>query len=116
MLKLIKNIIQKFLILLVRFYQLAISPYLGSNCRHAPSCSQYTIEAIKEWGPLKGVWMGAVRISRCHPWGTHGYDPVPKKSPEPETGSEPAINLSRKRKKPANRTSANGLINSQKNN
>lgn len=62
----------------VRFYQLAISPLLGKNCRHVPSCSQYTIEAIREWGPAKGSWMGAKRISRCHPWGTHGYDPVPK--------------------------------------
>lgn len=62
----------------VRFYQLAISPMLGKNCRHIPSCSQYTIEAIQEWGPVKGSWMGAKRISRCHPWGTHGYDPVPK--------------------------------------
>jgi putative membrane protein insertion efficiency factor len=79
MLTFIKYIFSQLLILPVRFYQLAISPLLGSNCRHAPSCSQYTIEAIREWGPLKGGWMGAKRISRCHPWGTHGYDPVPKK-------------------------------------
>lgn len=79
----IKNIFQKALILPIRVYQIAISPYLGSNCRHAPTCSQYTIEAIKEWGPVKGSWLGARRISRCHPWGTHGYDPVPKKDAKP---------------------------------
>lgn len=63
----------------VRVYQYAISPLLGSNCRHSPSCSNYMIQAINEWGPLKGTWLGIKRISRCHPWGTHGYDPVPKK-------------------------------------
>ncbi len=65
---------------LVRGYQILISPLLGNNCRYAPSCSQYTIEAIREWGPLKGTWLGMKRIGRCHPWGSHGYDPVPKKA------------------------------------
>ena len=83
MLATIKSIIGKLMIVLVRFYQLAISPLLGNNCRHAPSCSQYTIEAIREWGPLKGGWLGAKRIGRCHPWGSHGYDPVPKKPGKP---------------------------------
>lgn len=71
--------IRRFFILLIRFYQLSISPLLGSNCRHTPSCSQYTIEAIKEWGALKGTWLGMKRIARCNPWGTSGVDPVPKK-------------------------------------
>lgn len=75
----LNKVLSYTLIAPVRFYQLAISPLLGKNCRHVPSCSQYTIEAIQEWGPVKGSWMGAKRISRCHPWGTHGYDPVPKK-------------------------------------
>lgn len=66
-------------ILLVRFYQLAISPWLGSNCRYQPTCSTYMIEALKEHGLLKGLWLGTKRIGRCHPWGGHGYDPVPKK-------------------------------------
>ena len=66
-------------ILLVRFYQLAISPWLGSNCRYQPTCSAYMIEALKEHGLLKGLWLGAKRIGRCHPWAGHGYDPVPKK-------------------------------------
>ena len=79
MLQMVKNIVVKLMVGLVRVYQLLISPLLGSNCRHAPTCSQYTIEAIREWGPVKGTWLGMKRISRCHPWGTHGYDPVPKK-------------------------------------
>ena len=64
---------------LIRFYQLAISPMLGANCRYTPTCSQYGIDAIREWGPLKGGWMALKRFTRCHPWGGHGYDPVPKK-------------------------------------
>lgn len=72
--------LKKLFILPIRFYQGAISPYLGAHCRHTPSCSQYTIEAIQEWGVLKGIWLGSKRIGRCHPWGTSGYDPVPKKN------------------------------------
>lgn len=72
--------LKKLFILPIRIYQLVLSPLLGANCRHHPSCSQYTIEAIQEWGVFKGIWLGMKRISRCHPWGTHGYDPVPKKS------------------------------------
>jgi hypothetical protein len=70
---------KKLFILPIRFYQLSISPMLGAHCRHTPSCSQYAIEAIEEWGPIKGMWLGMKRIARCHPWGTSGYDPVPKK-------------------------------------
>lgn len=66
------------LILPIRAYQYTISPLLGSTCRHQPTCSQYAVEAIEEWGAAKGVWLGMKRISKCHPWGTHGYDPVPK--------------------------------------
>ncbi|MDN4164046.1 membrane protein insertion efficiency factor YidD [Cytophagales bacterium LB-30] len=74
---------QKLAIVPVRFYQLAISPMLGAHCRHTPTCSQYTIEAIKEWGPWRGIWLGTKRLSKCHPWGTSGYDPVPKKQNHP---------------------------------
>lgn len=56
-----------------------ISPVLGPHCRHVPSCSHYTIEALREWGFIKGFWLGLKRVLRCHPWGTHGYDPVPKR-------------------------------------
>jgi len=70
-------IVSKILTGMIHFYQGAISPYLGNNCRYTPSCSQYTIEAIKEWGPGRGTLMGLKRFSRCHPWGSSGYDPVP---------------------------------------
>jgi uncharacterized protein len=74
------NLFIKPFILLVRFYQLAISPWLGSNCRYQPTCSSYMIEALKEHGLIKGLWLGTKRIGRCHPWGDSGYDPVPKKN------------------------------------
>jgi putative membrane protein insertion efficiency factor len=64
----------------IRVYQKLISPLLGSNCRYQPTCSQYMIEAIREWGPVKGVFLGVKRISRCHPWGGFGPDPVPRKN------------------------------------
>ena len=65
------------LILLVRFYRLAISPWLGGNCRFEPTCSAYAIEALQMHGVLRGSWLAIRRISRCHPWGGSGYDPVP---------------------------------------
>ncbi|HZX75528.1 MAG TPA: membrane protein insertion efficiency factor YidD [Cyclobacteriaceae bacterium] len=71
--------IKKFFILPIRLYQVSLSPLLGAHCRHTPSCSQYAIEAIEEWGAGKGMWLGVKRIARCNPWGTSGYDPVPKK-------------------------------------
>lgn len=67
------------LVLLVKIYQWVISPLLGVNCRYNPSCSHYTIEALREWGPIKGSWLGLKRIGSCHPWGGSGYDPVPKR-------------------------------------
>ncbi len=72
------KITKKVFILPVRIYQYLISPLLGSNCRHSPTCSQYMIDAINEWGVIKGVWLGIKRLSKCHPWGTSGYDPIPK--------------------------------------
>jgi putative membrane protein insertion efficiency factor len=73
-----REVLIKIAVLPVRFYQLAISPLTGPTCRYSPTCSQYTIEAIREWGILKGWWMGMRRIASCHPWGKHGHDPVPK--------------------------------------
>ena len=73
------GILRAILIFLIRVYQYTISPMLGSNCRHTPTCSQYAVQALQEWGPFRGSWLAAKRIARCHPWGTHGYDPVPKK-------------------------------------
>ena len=62
---------------LIRFYQRCISPYTPAACRYTPTCSQYALEAIRKYGPLKGCWLAAKRIARCHPWGGSGYDPVP---------------------------------------
>ncbi|HSQ47811.1 MAG TPA: membrane protein insertion efficiency factor YidD [Lutibacter sp.] len=62
---------------LVRFYQAAISPYLPSSCRYSPTCSQYTVEALKKYGIFKGGWLSIKRIVSCNPWGGHGHDPVP---------------------------------------
>ncbi|MBX3238446.1 MAG: membrane protein insertion efficiency factor YidD [Chitinophagaceae bacterium] len=62
---------------LIKLYQLILSPVLGRSCRFTPTCSQYGIEALRKHGLLKGLWLTARRISRCHPWGGHGYDPVP---------------------------------------
>ncbi len=64
-------------VLVVKFYQGAISPLLLPSCRYHPTCSQYMIEALQKYGFFKGFWLGIKRIGSCHPWGGHGYDPVP---------------------------------------
>ncbi|MFM8718045.1 MAG: membrane protein insertion efficiency factor YidD [Chthoniobacterales bacterium] len=67
----------------VRIYQLTLAPFLlwlggpGAGCRFEPSCSRYFVEAVETHGALRGVWLGAKRIGRCHPWGGCGCDPVP---------------------------------------
>ncbi len=65
------------LIALIRLYQLLISPGLPPSCRFTPSCSQYTLDAVRRHGALKGAWLGVRRLGRCHPWHPGGYDPVP---------------------------------------
>ena len=65
------------LISLIRVYQYAISPFLGRSCRDYPSCSAYAVEAVEKHGAIKGGWLSAKRISRCHPWHPGAYDPVP---------------------------------------
>ncbi len=75
--KLLKGWLSAFFILLIRFYQSAISPYLAPACRYTPTCSQYGIEAIVKYGPFKGGWMTLKRFLSCNPWGGSGYDPVP---------------------------------------
>ena len=64
-------------ILLIRIYQFVISPALGPKCRFTPTCSQYAIQALQKFGLFKGIWLSMKRISRCHPHGGSGYDPVP---------------------------------------
>lgn len=73
----LKKALQWFFILLIKFYQGAISPYLAPSCRYSPTCSQYGVEAIKKHGPIYGGWLTIKRIASCHPWGGSGYDPVP---------------------------------------
>ena len=67
------------LVILIKFYQYAISPWLGKICRYEPTCSHYTLEALKVHGLFKGGFLGIKRIMSCHPWGGSGYDPVPPK-------------------------------------
>ena len=74
-----QNIPSLFFIALIKGYQTFLSPFLGSNCRYQPTCSQYAIDVIKEWGSLKGSIFALKRILRCHPWSKSGYDPVPRR-------------------------------------
>ncbi len=72
-----KRILAFPFVVLIRFYQLVISPLLGPKCRFTPTCSQYALEAFKKYGPFRGFYLAFKRILKCHPWGGHGYDPVP---------------------------------------
>jgi putative membrane protein insertion efficiency factor len=76
----ISKALQWVLILIIRFYQGAISPYFPPSCRYTPTCSQYGIEALKKHGPFHGGWLTIKRIASCNPWGGSGYDPVPEKN------------------------------------
>ncbi len=61
----------------VRFYRLVFSPWVGHGCRYHPTCSAYALEALEKHGAIKGTWLAARRIGRCHPWGGSGIDNVP---------------------------------------
>lgn len=69
--------LRRLVVLPIRLYQWTLSPVLPRSCRFAPSCSEYAAEAILAHGPFTGGWLAFRRILRCHPWGGHGYDPVP---------------------------------------
>ena len=71
------SLVRGALLGLIRLYQLTLSPWLGNPCRYEPTCSRYAAEAIERHGALRGVWLAAKRLGRCHPWGGSGYDPVP---------------------------------------
>ena len=73
----LKLVLSSPFILLIKLYQWIISPWIGPACRFTPTCSQYGIEAFKKHGPIKGLLLTVKRISKCHPWGGSGYDPVP---------------------------------------
>ena len=72
-----KSLLAAPFIALVKIYQYAFSPMLGNRCRFDPSCSEYAVGALRRYGVVKGMWLAARRIGRCHPWHPGGYDPVP---------------------------------------
>ncbi len=67
----------RLLIAPIKVYQICISPFLPHMCRFVPTCSEYAVEALRKYGIFKGGWLALKRISRCHPWGGSGFDPVP---------------------------------------
>ena len=71
------NPLVTFLVWLVRLYQRFLSPLLPASCRYAPTCSHYTVDALRKHGLFRGGWMAVKRIASCNPWGGSGYDPVP---------------------------------------
>nr|WP_298999815.1 membrane protein insertion efficiency factor YidD [uncultured Allomuricauda sp.] len=73
----LKKVLIAPFVFLVRAYQLLISPYTPATCRYSPTCSTYTLEALKKYGLFRGGWLSLKRIFSCHPWGGKGYDPVP---------------------------------------
>ncbi|MGQ1785203.1 MULTISPECIES: membrane protein insertion efficiency factor YidD [unclassified Saccharicrinis] len=77
LLEYIKAAVVFILIIPIKIYQLTISPLLGASCRYTPTCSTYSIQALKKYGPIKGTYLAIKRIMRCNPWGGHGHDPVP---------------------------------------
>ena len=64
-------------IIIIKFYQFFISPFLGLNCRFNPTCSNYSINSLKKHGLIVGLYYSILRISKCHPWGGSGHNPVP---------------------------------------
>ena len=77
LLKVCKRVLAAPFLALIWFYRHCISPFTPPSCRFTPTCSQYAAEALRRYGPVKGLWLTAKRLSRCHPWGGSGYDPVP---------------------------------------
>ncbi|HJL58487.1 MAG: membrane protein insertion efficiency factor YidD [Pelagibacteraceae bacterium] len=77
--KYLNNLLIMPVIAIIKTYQLLLSPILKTNCRYLPTCSEYSITALKEHGLLNGFYHSLKRILKCHPLGGHGYDPVPKK-------------------------------------
>ena len=73
------NSLKTFFISLIKFYKIFLSPFLGANCRYVPTCSDYAIQAIKQKGIIKGIYISCKRVLRCHPFGGSGYDPVSNK-------------------------------------
>lgn len=79
---------RRILIGLIRFYQAAVSPLFPSTCRYTPTCSRYALEAVERHGALRGGWLAARRLLRCHPLGGRGWDPVPEDPGVGEDGDD----------------------------
>lgn len=100
------TVVAKFLRMLVRLYQLTLSPWVGRSCRFVPTCSNYAIEALEKYGAVKGTYLTIYRLLRCHPLGGRGLDPVPAKfrwrcwcrecRPEEHKGSTDLFNIQKK--------------------
>jgi putative membrane protein insertion efficiency factor len=78
--RLIRDAVRSTVLLLLRAYQLLVSPWLGNRCRFHPSCSHYCMEAVKRFGVIRGMWLGLIRLGKCHPFHAGGIDPVPAPS------------------------------------
>lgn len=76
---LIKQIFNFPIVALVKIYQWFISPIIPKSCRYTPTCSTYILDALRVWGPIKGLYLGIKRILSCNPWGGHGHDSVPQR-------------------------------------
>ena len=72
-----KKLLTWLLLIPVYFYKYCISPLTPASCRYVPTCSEYAVQALKKYGPFKGLYLAVKRILRCHPWGGSGYDPLP---------------------------------------
>jgi putative membrane protein insertion efficiency factor len=84
--------VRRLLMASIRVYRSAISPLTPPSCRYTPTCSAYALEAVERHGSLRGGWLALRRILRCHPWGGHGFDPVPPAIDDP--GGAPATHAS----------------------
>ncbi len=82
MINIFEKSIKIFILILLKVYKFLISPFLGTNCRFLPSCSDYAYEVITTKGVIKGVALAIKRLTKCHPWGKSGYDPVKKQKKE----------------------------------
>ncbi|MGH6866374.1 MAG: membrane protein insertion efficiency factor YidD [Methyloceanibacter sp.] len=72
-----RGLAKALMVVPILIYRWTLSPFVGFHCRHLPSCSDYAREAIEKNGAWKGGWLAFARLCRCHPWGSHGFDPVP---------------------------------------
>lgn len=73
---------RQIVLLFIKAYRLILSPFLGQHCRYTPTCSEYALESVERYGAVYGSWLAVKRLSRCHPWHTGGYDPVPTNKKE----------------------------------